>query len=427
MIKRYTEEPSEILANRWPNISIESNELARYTSRILEDIKSRGLDAVLEYTEKFDEINLEPENIQVNEEEIKRAYEKTTDEQVMAIKESQKRLEKVESLRLEQQNFNMNLKGVEIRCSTRPLSVVGCYVPGGKALYPSTLVMNVTPAKVAGVDEVIVCTPPGKDRKVAPIILVAADICEVDKIYKLGGIQAIASMAYGIKPIKKVDKIVGPGNRYVTEAKRQVSDIVAIDKPAGPSEILIIADETADPVLVSKDLISQAEHGQGGLSGLVTVSESLANQVAKEIERNLENVYNKSTVKSVLDEGGFIYTVDNLDTAIKFANEFAPEHLEIIIKKPENILDKIRNAGLVLLGSYTPVSSTDYCMGVNHILPTEGYAKISSGLSVLDFVKPISIIRAEEQGLREIEGHIRALAEAEGLRNHYLALEARLK
>jgi histidinol dehydrogenase len=427
MIKRYTEEPSEILANRWPNISLESNELARYTSRILEDIKSRGLEAVLEYTEKFDEINLEPENIQVNEEEIKRAYEKTTDEQVMAIKESKKRLEKVESLRLEQQNFNMNLKGVEIRCSTRPLSVVGCYVPGGKALYPSTLVMNVTPAKVAGVDEVIVCTPPGKDRKVAPIILVAADICEVDKIYKLGGIQAIAYMAYGIKPIKKVDKIVGPGNRYVTEAKRQVSDIVAIDKPAGPSEILIIADETADPVLVSKDLISQAEHGQGGLSGLVTVSESLANQVAKEIERNLENVYNKSTVKSVLDEGGFIYTVDNLDTAIKFANEFAPEHLEIIIKKPENILNKIRNAGLVLLGSYTPVSSTDYCMGVNHVLPTEGYAKISSGLSVLDFVKPISIIRAEEQGLREIEGHIRALAEAEGLRNHYLALEARLK
>jgi histidinol dehydrogenase len=427
MIKRYTEEPSEILANRWPNISLESNELARYTSRILEDIKSRGLEAVLEYTEKFDEINLEPENIQVNEEEIKRAYEKTTDEQVMAIKESKKRLEKVESLRLEQQNFNMNLKGVEIRCSTRPLSVVGCYVPGGKALYPSTLVMNVTPAKVAGVDEVIVCTPPGKDRKVAPIILVAADICEVDKIYKLGGIQAIASMAYGIKPIKKVDKIVGPGNRYVTEAKRQVSDIVAIDKPAGPSEILIIADETADPVLVSKDLISQAEHGQGGLSGLVTVSESLANQVAKEIERNLENVYNKSIVKSVLDEGGFIYTVDNLDTAIKFANEFAPEHLEIIVKKPENILDKIRNAGLVLLGSYTPVSSTDYCMGVNHVLPTEGYAKISSGLSVLDFVKPISIIRAEEQGLREIEGHIRALAEAEGLRNHYLALETRLK
>lgn len=427
MIKRYTKEPSELLANRWPNVSIESNELARYTSGILEDIKSRGLDAVLEYTEKFDGVNLKPENIQVNEEEIKGAYDKTTDEQVEAIQESKKRLWKVESRRLEQQNFEMNLKGVEIICSTRPLSLVGCYVPGGKALYPSTLVMNVTPAKVAGVDEVMVCTPPGKDGEIAPIILVAADICEVDKIFKLGGIQAIASMAYGIKPIKKVDKIVGPGNRYVTEAKRQVSELVAIDKPAGPSEILIIADETADPVLVSKDLISQAEHGQGGLSGLVTVSESLADQVVKEIELNLEKVYNKPIVESVLNEGGFIYTVDNLETAIKFANEFAPEHLEIIIKKPENIIDNIRNAGLVLLGSYTPVSSTDYCMGVNHVLPTEGYAKIGSGLSVLDFVKPISIIRAEKKGLKDVKEHIRALAEVEGLRNHYLALEARLR
>ena len=220
---------------------------------------------------------------------------------------------------------------------------------------------------------------------------------------------------------------MGPGNRYVTEAKRQVSDTVAIDKPAGPSEILIIADETADPVLVTKDLISQAEHGQGGSSGLVTPSERLADQVEKEIEKNLESIPSKSIVESVLDKGGFIYTVDNLDKAIKFANEFAPEHLEILIQKPEKILDKIKNAGLVLIGPYTPVSSTDYCMGVNHVLPTEGYAKIGSGLSVLDFVKPVSVIRAEEQGLREVEEHIRALAEAEGFRNHYLALEARLR
>ena len=427
MIKRYIEEPLEILANRWPNRSTESVELSRYTSEILEDIKSRGIEAVLEYTEKFDGVSLEPEDLQVTEEEIKRAYERTTPEQVEAIKESQKRLEKVEAERLERQNFKVNLKGVEIRFITRPLGVVGCYVPGGKAVYPSTLIMNVTPARVAGVDEIIVCTPPGKDGKVSPIILVAADICKVDKIYKLGGIQAIASMAYGLSPIKKVDTIVGPGNRYVTEAKRQVSDTVAIDKPAGPSEILIIADETADPVLVTKDLISQAEHGQGGLSGLVTPSERLADQVEKEIKKNLEGIPSKSIVESVLDKGGFIYTVDNLDKAIKFANEFAPEHLEILIEKPEKILDKIKNAGLVLIGPYTPVSSTDYCMGVNHVLPTEGYAKIGSGLSVLDFVKPVSVIRAEEQGLREVEEHIRALAEAEGLRNHYLALEARLR
>jgi histidinol dehydrogenase len=234
-------------------------------------------------------------------------------------------------------------------------------------------------------------------------------------------------MAYGFPPLKKVDKIVGPGNKYVTEAKRLVSDTVAIDKPAGPSEILIIADKTANPHLISLDLISQAEHGQGSLSGLVTTSNNLADDIEQELPQLLDKIPNRKTVDQVMNEGGFIYTVDSLEKAIDFANEFAPEHLELIIEKPEIYLEKIQNAGMILLGENTPVASTDYCMGVNHVLPTEGYAKINSGLTVLDFIKTVSIIKAQKKDLEAVKNHIQALCQAEGLKNHYIALEARLQ
>jgi histidinol dehydrogenase len=427
MIKRYSEKPVEILEKRWPQKTSAAKELTQYVSKILDYIKLNGIEAILEYTEKFDGVKLDSDCIQVTEDEIKQAYDMIPNEQIEALEESKKRLKKIEMKRLNQQNFNTKIGGVEISSTAKPLKRVGCYVPGGKTPYPSTVVMNSVPARVAGVKEVIICSPPDSSGEISPIILVAADICEVDEIYKIGGIQAVAAMAYGFPPVKKVDKIVGPGNKYVTEAKRLVSDTVAIDKPAGPSEILIIADQTANPSIISLDLISQAEHGPGGLSGLVTTSQILADEVEQELLHLLDKTPNRKTVDRVMSEGGFIYTLDSIEKAVNFANEFAPEHLELIIENPERYLEKIQNAGMILLGEYTPVASTDYCMGVNHVLPTEGYAKISSGLTVLDFIKTVSIIKAQKQDLAAVKKHIQALTQAEGLENHYLALEARLR
>jgi histidinol dehydrogenase len=427
MIKRYSKKPKEILDKRWPQKSFGANELTQYVSKILDYIKGNGIEAILEYTEKFDGVKLESDRIQVTKEEIKQAYDHVTKDQIEALEESKKRLKKIEMKRLNQQHFKIKIDGVEIFSTSKPLRRVGCYVPGGKNPYPSTVVMNAVPARVAGVEEVTICTPPNINGEISPVLLVAADICEVNKIYKLGGIQAVAAMAYGFPPVKKVDKIVGPGNKYVTEAKRLVSGTVAIDKPAGPSEILIIADRTANPHLISLDLISQAEHGPGGLSGLVTTSKKLADDVEQEIPVLLDEIPNRKTVEKVMNEGGFIYTADSLEKAIDFANEFAPEHLELIIEKPERYLEKIQNAGMILLGEYTPVASTDYCMGVNHVLPTEGYAKIRSGLTVLDFIKTVSIIKAQKKDLVAVKKHIQALSQAEGLENHYLALEARIQ
>jgi histidinol dehydrogenase len=287
--------------------------------------------------------------------------------------------------------------------------------------------MNVTPTKVAGVPKVIVCTPPGKDGTVTPLTLVAADICMVDEVYKVGGVQAVASLAYGTETIPKVDKIVGPGNAYVTAAKTVVSETVAIDKPAGPSEILIIADKTAKPKLVALDLISQAEHGEGGISGLVTTCDELANNVITELEEMVPELERGEITKSVLSKGGFIYVVESIKEAISFSNEFAPEHLEVMTWMPEEVAEKITTSGLILLGDYTPVSSTDYCMGVNHVLPTEGYAKVSSGITVLDYVKPVSVVKATKTGLNSIREKVAAISGVEGLPNHREAVEGRFK
>jgi histidinol dehydrogenase len=427
MIKKYYKIPNEILEKRWSGTISENQELREYVSKILTDIKVRGIEAILEYSKKFDGVELTPDNIQVSTQEIREAYNKVSKEQVNAIIESKKRLENVELKRLNRQNFTINLEGVEIKCTTRPLNRIGCYVPGGKRAYPSTLIMNVVPAKVAGVNEIVVCTPSSKEIDISPLTLVAADICEVDQIYKLGGIQAIAAMTFGPTPILGVEKIVGPGNIYVTEAKKQVSDKVAIDKPAGPSEILIIADKSADPWFISLDLISQAEHGSGGISGLLTTSKQVAIEVDQILGKLLREIPNNILVKQVLDRGGFIYIVESLEEAIDFTNKFAPEHIEILVKEPDRIAENIKNAGLILLGPYTPVSSTDYCMGVNHVLPTEGYAKINSGLTVLDFLKPVSVIKSSKKGLENIKDHVQILAKVEGLPNHHLALEARFR
>jgi histidinol dehydrogenase len=425
MMKRYTEEPREILAKRWPNDSEGSRDMLDYVSPIVDDVRARGDAAVKEYTEKFDKVKLD--SLKVSREEVQEAYKLVTQEQIEALRESRRRLEVVESKRLIQMNFTTTIEGTDITCTTRPISNVGCYVPGGKAAYPSSLIMNVTPAKVAGVGNVVVCTPPGRDGKITPLTLVAADICMVDEIYKVGGVQAIAALAYGTESIPRVDKIVGPGNAYVTAAKTVVSGSVAIDKPAGPSEILIIADGNADPRLIALDLISQAEHGSGGVSGLVTTSADLADKVDDIIGEMLPSLERAETTKSVLESGGFTYLVGTMDEAIRFTNEFAPEHLEIMTGIPEDVADKITSSGLILLGGYSPVSSTDYCMGVNHVLPTGGYAKVSAGITVLDYVKPISIVKATRTGLNAVRARVAAISDAEGLPNHGKAVEGRFK
>jgi histidinol dehydrogenase len=424
MIAKYTEKPQGILAKRWPNQAGDTD-LIEYVRPIVEEVKSRGDEAVKEYTSKFDKVDLV--SFRVTKDEIQEAYKQVTQDQVEALREARKRLEIVESLRLSQMNYETAIEGVSITSTTRPLEKVGCYVPGGKAAYPSSLIMNVTPAKVAGVLRIIVCTPPGKDGKVTPLTLVAADICMVDEIYKVGGVQAVAGLAYGTETIPRVDKIVGPGNAYVTAAKTVVSETVAIDKPAGPSEILIIADKTAKPKLIALDLISQAEHGEGGISGLVTTSEEIADRVIEILTEMVPDLERGEITKSVLETGGFVYVVETMDEAISFSNEFAPEHIEIMTGIPEEVADRINNSGLVLLGDYTPVSSTDYCMGVNHVLPTEGYAKVSSGITVLDYVKPVSIVKSTRLGLHVIRNKVAAIAEVEGLPNHREAVEGRFR
>ncbi|MHA2394721.1 MAG: histidinol dehydrogenase [Promethearchaeota archaeon] len=423
-MKLYIEE-SEILKRRWPNVSAWYMKHIDYVKSIVVDVAEHGDQAVREYTEKFDNVKLE--TFKVRMDEIQAAYSKVTQSQVLALKESRRRLELVESQRLVQNAITVELEGVKINCKLNPIQIVGCYVPKGKAGHPSTVCMNVTPAKVAGVEKVIVCTPPGESGAIDPLTLVACDICMVDDVYKIGGIQAIAAMAYGTETVPKVEKIVGPGNQYVTAAKILVSDTVSIDKPAGPSEILIIADDTADPRLISVDLISQAEHGPGGTSGLVTTSERIADEVARIIEKQAMKGKNSDIVAKVLAEGGFIYKVPSIVEAIEFSNKFAPEHLEVMTSIPENVAEKITNSGLVLLGDYTPVSSSDYCMGVNHVLPTEGYAKVSSGITILDYMKPVSIVKATKTGLGLVRDKVIALAEAEELPNHREAVEARFK
>lgn len=425
MIKSYFDKPMEVLAKRWPNQVGGGAELLDYVRPIVEDVKYRGDAAVKKYTQKFDKVQLDV--FRVSKKEIQEAYTQVSQEQVEALRESRKRLEIVESLRLERMTFRTSIEGVEITCTTHPFKTVGCYVPGGKAAYPSSLIMNCTPAKVAGVGKVIVATPPDKNGMVTPLTLVAADICMVDEVYKVGGAQAIAGLAYGTESILKVDKIVGPGNAFVTAAKTIVSETVAIDKPAGPSEILVIADETANPYLIALDLISQAEHGEGGISGLVTTSLEIADKVVEKLEQLVPELERGEITESVLEAGGFVYVVDSMDDAIEFCNEFAPEHLEIMTVYPSEIADRITTSGLVLLGDYTPVSSTDYCMGVNHVLPTEGYSKVCSGITVLDYVKPVSIVKASKCGLNSVRSKVAAMADVEGLPNHIEALEGRFE
>lgn len=395
--------------------------------KIIKDVIRFGDNAILKYTKKFDKVKID--SIKVDKAEIKRAYREITTNQLNSLKKSKKLLEKNEKILLKRLSGIVSSEnGVTIQRALKPIQSVGCYVPGGRARYASTLLMCAVPAMLAGVSRISVVSPPMKDGSIDPVTLVAADICGIDEVYRIGGAQAIAALAYGTKTIKKVDKIVGPGGLFVNIAKFLVSNKISIDMIAGPTELLIYADSRSDPRYVVKDLISQAEHSQDTICGVVTTSESLLRKLENEIRSTLNSPLARSEiVSSSLRKNGFIALCKSEDDGISFINELAPEHLEIISENPGRVASKVNTAGVVLLGKYSPSSASDYCLGSNHVLPTIEFGKSKSSLSVLDFVKLVNHITVTKMGLQSVQKYIKELAFAEGLPNHYYAVEERFR
>ncbi len=394
---------------------------------IINSVRKRGDAALVEYTEKFDKTKLNPKDLRVTSEEIKATYKAVSKEQVAALKLIKEKLSSMEKLAMQQVQFESSREGIAVQNVLRPVESVGCYVPGGQAVYPSTLVMTAVPAKVAGVPRIVVCSPPTSQGTINPLILAAADICEVNEVYKVGGVQAIAALAYGTETIKAVKKIVGPGSKYVTTAKVLVSQDVAIDMPAGPSEVLVLADETANPKLIAADMISQAEHGTDSVAGLITTSQKLADEVLGWLTRLAVSAERGAIIRDALSTYGFIITCERAEEMISLANVFAPEHLEIVTRNPLEIAEKITSAGLILVGPYSPVALSDYGSGTNHVLPTGGFGSAFSGLSVLDFTRRVNIVESSKEGLLKLRNHVKVLTEAEKLPNHYKAVEARFE
>ena len=348
---------------------------------ILNAVKEKGDEAVFEYTEKFDGVRLDAEHLLVTEEEIAEAYEQVDDELIAIIRKALVNIRDYHQKQMQYSWFDSKPDGSILGQKVTPLEKVGVYVPGGKAAYPSSVLMNIIPAKVAGVDRIIMTTPPNKEGKVNPGTLVAANEAGADVIYKVGGAQAIAALAYGTESIPKVDKIVGPGNIYVALAKKAVYGYVSIDSIAGPSEILVLADETANPRYVAADLLSQAEHDEMASAILVTTSKELAEKVSEQVDKFIEELSRKEILTKSIENYGYILIADNMDEAIAVANDIASEHLEIVTKDPFNTMTKIRNAGAIFLGEYSSEPLGDYFAGPNHVLPTNGTAKFFSALS----------------------------------------------
>jgi histidinol dehydrogenase len=418
--------PKDWFKRRLPN-SKAKEKIENETNAIIEKVIKYGDSALMELTKKFDKAIIDPKNLRVTAAEKREAYNAVDGEQVSAIKFMKEKVTSFEKLALKFAKFTTNKDGVTIQSTIQPIESVGCYVPGGQAAYPSTLVMTTAPAKVAGVPRVVVCSPPNPEGKVNPLVLVAADICDVDEVYKVGGAQAIAALAYGTERIKPVKKIVGPGNKYVTTAKILVSRNVAIDMPAGPSEVLVLADETAKARLIASDMISQAEHSADSVAGLITTSEECAIEVQSWLSKMAVSADRGEIVGKALEKYGFIIICEKMDEAIELANSFAPEHIEILTQDSGKIAEKITSAGLILLGPHSPVALSDYASGTNHVLPTGGFANAHSGLSVLDFVRRVSIVRSTEKGLIAVKKCVKTLTEAENLPNHYKAFEARFE
>ncbi|WP_186430101.1 histidinol dehydrogenase [Clostridium sp. BSD9I1] len=394
---------------------------------ILRDIRNNGDDALIQYTNKFDSNSVDLNNFIVSKEEIKEAYEKVDSDFLSAIQRAKENVEEFHERQKRNSWMMTKDKGVILGQTIRALENVGIYVPGGTAAYPSSVIMNAVPAKVAGVKNITMVTPPLKDGGINPNILVAADIAGVDKIIKAGGAQAVGALAFGTKNIEKVDKIVGPGNIYVAMAKRSVYGFVDIDMIAGPSEILIIADANANPKFLAADLMSQAEHDVLASSILVTTSFELAEKVKLELERQVETLDRKEIIRESLRNYGAIIVVSTLEEAIKMANEIAPEHLEIVIDKPFDILGEIKNAGSIFIGEYSPEPLGDYMAGPNHVLPTSGTARFFSPLSVDDFIKKSSYIYYTSPALEDLKTDIIKIAETEGLTAHANSIKVRFE
>ena len=396
-------------------------------AEILTKVKTEKDKALFEYTAQFDHAEIDAQNIRVTEEEMKEAYEEAGEELVRIIRRALDNIRKFHEKQRQYSWFDSKPDGTILGQKVTALHRAGVYVPGGKAAYPSSVLMNIVPAKVAGVEEIIMVTPPGRDGKTNPHTLVAANEAGADVIYKAGGAQAVGALAYGTESIPKVDKIVGPGNIFVALAKRAVYGHVSIDAIAGPSEIMVIADETANPRYVAADLLSQAEHDELASAILVTTSEALARAVSEQVEDFLQELSRAEIIRKSLDNYGYILIADTMEEAIDIANEIASEHLEIMTKNPYDTMTRIRNAGAIFIGEYASEPLGDYFAGPNHVLPTNGTAKFFSPLSVDDFIKKSSIVGYSREALLEIHKDIEAFAEAEHLTAHANSVRVRFE
>ena len=400
--------------------------LERGVRSILEEVRKRGDKALLQYTRLFDGVEIQINQLQLEPKEMAQAYTKVSREFLSTLKKAACRIQRFHQLSMKESTTELVERGIRLRQIALPLEKVGVYIPGGKASYPSTVLMAAIPARVAGVREIIMVTPPHEEG-ISPAILVAADLAGVDRIFRIGGVQAIAALAYGTASVPRVDKIVGPGNQYVATAKRLVYGIVDIDMVAGPSEIVVIADEKTPPSFVAADLISQAEHDEMALAILITPSEIVGREVKEEVKRQLSTLKRKRIAQASLDRRGAILIVKDLLQAMELANRIAPEHLELAVSKPLSLAEKVKHAGAVFLGPHTPEAIGDYLAGPNHILPTAGTARFSSPLGVEDFVKRINHIHFTKKALKSFEEDVKRFTEWEGLEGHYRAVQKRMQ
>ncbi|MBQ4220019.1 MAG: histidinol dehydrogenase [Butyrivibrio sp.] len=426
-LKLTEETQSELLGNLLNRNPGSYTEYESIVNDIIDNVRKNGDKAVFEYTLKFDKSELSASNIRVTEDEIKAAYKELDPKFVEVMKKSAENIRVFHEKQKRNSWIDTREDGSILGQRILPIEISGVYVPGGKAAYPSSVLMNVVPAKVAGVERIVMCTPPGKDGKVNAGTLVAADIAGVTEVYKVGGAQAIAAMAFGTESIPKVDKITGPGNIFVALAKKACFGHVSIDSIAGPSEILVVADETANARYVAADLLSQAEHDELASAILVTTSEKLANDVSAEIEGFLKELSRTDIIKKSLDNYGYIFIADDMDAAVDAANAIASEHLEIITKDPYEVMTKIKNAGAIFLGAYSSEPLGDYFAGPNHILPTNRTARFFSPLNVDDFMKKTSIISYSRDALCKVHEDIELFAKEEGLTAHANSIAVRFE
>ena len=424
LTKESTKDILENLLKRSPN---NYGKFEAAVDDILKKVRAEGDSAVFAYTKEFDKVEITADTVRVTEDEIREAYDAVDPSLVEVIRKALVNIRSYHEKQKQNSWFSSTEDGTMLGQKVTPLKRVGVYVPGGKAVYPSSVLMNIVPAKVAGVDQIIMTTPPGKGGKICPTTLVAAKEAGADEVYKVGGAQAVGALAYGTESIPKVDKIVGPGNIFVALAKKAVYGYVSIDSIAGPSEILVLADETANPRYVAADLLSQAEHDELASAILITTSRELAEKVSSEVEEFVKVLSRKEIIQKSLDNFGYILIAEDMDEAVEAANEIASEHMEIVTRNPFEIMMKVRNAGAIFIGEYSSEPLGDYFAGPNHVLPTNGTAKFFSPLSVDDFIKKSSIVYYSREALGKIHKDIEQFAKAEQLTAHANSVAVRFE